>query len=171
MFYQLLLWIVVFKSSNLFFRYEDSVPVEVCIIDWQFARPSSLATDLACFMYHCTDANLRKESTDELLSVYVDAYTKCLPKETACRFTEEELKIEYRSMKTYIRAYAAMVLPLSLSENFHYPDDATMEEGAEMHAKMIFDVLTKNAKASRRYFDMLLHWGFSKLVKSCYLCI
>ena len=132
------------------------MPVEVCIIDWQFARPSSLATDLACFMYHCTNANLREESLDELLSVYVKAYTNCLPEGTACRFTERELKMEYTSMKTYSRAYAAMVLPLSLSENFHYPDDATLEDGAELHATMISKVLKDNDKAFKRYRNMLL---------------
>ena len=133
------------------------MPVEVCIIDWQFARPSSLATDLCYFMYHCTEADMRKESLDEMLSVYVDAYTNCLPKGTACRFTEKELKLEYLARKTYSRAYAAMMLPISMSQNFQYPNDATEEEGAKMHAKMVFDVLTQNAKASRRYFDILLH--------------
>ena len=87
-FYELLF----LNQTNLLFRYEGSVPVEVCIIDWQFARPSSLATDLCYFMYHCTEADMRNESLDELLSVYVDAYTNCLPKGTACRFTEKELK-------------------------------------------------------------------------------
>ena len=112
---------------------------------------------------------MRQESVDELLSVYIEAYTTCLPAGTVCRFTEEELKEEYMSMKTYSRAYAAMVLPLTMSEGFQYDDKDTPEEGARKHKKMIFDTLTQNENAARRYFDMLLDWGFMNFLNSCYL--
>ena len=107
------------------------MPVEVRISGWHFARPSSLAADLNCFLHTNVDAVLHHESLDELLSVYMEAYTSCLPKGTACRFTEEELKVEYLSKNTYGKVMAAMTMPLTMKDAMLTANLRNQDKGIE----------------------------------------
>lgn len=48
-------------------------PIEVCILDWQFARPMSPADDFVMYLCSTTEKSLRDKHYDEFLHIYYDS--------------------------------------------------------------------------------------------------
>lgn len=48
-------------------------PVEVCLLDWQFARPLSPADDFIMYLCSSTEKDLRDAHYDEFLHIYHDS--------------------------------------------------------------------------------------------------
>ncbi|XP_026467179.1 uncharacterized protein LOC113370700 [Ctenocephalides felis] len=57
--------------NNVMFKYKDQIPVEVCILDWQFSRYSSPVTDLSFFFYTSAEQELLFQHFDSLIEEYI----------------------------------------------------------------------------------------------------
>ena len=60
------------------FRYENSVPVEIKMIDWQLSVIGHPGRDVAFFFYSCTSGDVRKKFLNQLLNDYFDALKESL---------------------------------------------------------------------------------------------
>lgn len=59
-----------FWNNNMMYRYEEGIPAEVYLIDWQLVQFCSPATDLTLFLFTSTEKSLRDEHYANMLSTY-----------------------------------------------------------------------------------------------------
>jgi len=116
-------------TSNMLFRYENEKPVEVCLLDWQQIRYSSVGIDLNYSLCSSFDGPVRRNSLDKFLGTYYNAYKGCFPPNANCHFTQQELRSEYEKTKMYGFVMALVILPLIVSTGDDVPefDDVTDE--------------------------------------------
>ncbi|XP_045586381.2 uncharacterized kinase-like protein D1044.1 [Procambarus clarkii] len=116
--------------NNVLFRYnEDGDPVEVMLLDLQFNRVASPATDLNYFLCIGLHGNDRKANWRDFLSSYYDIFRSVM--EAGGRdmpFSLEELHQEYRDKMEYGIIYAIFFLPFLLGEREDAPDIINMKE-------------------------------------------
>ena len=120
---------------HIIHRYENEKPVEVCLLDWQQIRYSSVGIDLNYSLCSSFDGPVRRNSLDKFLGAYYNAYKGCFPPNANCHFTQQELRSEYEKTKMYGFVMALVILPLIVSTGDDVPefDDVTDET---MAAKM-----------------------------------
>ncbi|XP_069184328.1 uncharacterized protein [Procambarus clarkii] len=116
--------------NNVLFRYnEDGDPVEVMLLDLQWSRVASPATDLNFLLYTSLHGNDRKANWRDLLSSYYDTFRGVMKAgERNMPFTLEELHQEYRDKMEYGIIYSTTLLAFSLGEREDAPDIINMKE-------------------------------------------
>ncbi|KAJ8883992.1 hypothetical protein PR048_015848, partial [Dryococelus australis] len=69
-------------TNNILFKYSEDgdAPVAACLLDLQIARYSSPFTDIAYFLYCCTEGDVRREAYKSLLSDYYNSLSQFLQK-------------------------------------------------------------------------------------------
>ncbi|CAH0403474.1 unnamed protein product [Chilo suppressalis] len=63
-------------TNNFLFKYQDGVPVDAKIIDFQLSRCASPVLDVVFVIYACTDKELRDGHYKELLDYYYDVLSR-----------------------------------------------------------------------------------------------
>lgn len=66
--------------NSMFRTDEQGKPVEIQLIDWQFARYASPVTDLVLYLFCSTTKELRDEHFDEFLKIYHESLCDLLQK-------------------------------------------------------------------------------------------
>lgn len=65
--------------NNTMFRYDDNgKPIQVKLIDWQFARYASPVVDIILCLLSCTRKELRDKHYDELVMIYYESLSSFL---------------------------------------------------------------------------------------------
>ncbi|XP_063225451.1 uncharacterized protein LOC134532680 [Bacillus rossius redtenbacheri] len=67
-------------TNNILFKYreDDESPEAACLLDLQVSRYSSPVTDIAYFLYCCTERSVRREAYKSLLSDYYNSFSQFL---------------------------------------------------------------------------------------------
>jgi len=147
-------------TNNILFRYEDEKPVEVCLLDLQMVRYSSVGIDLNYFLFTSFDGPVRSKYLDTFLETYHNAYKGCLPPNKTCHFTQQELRSEYENNKMYGFLMSLMVLPLTVSTGDDVPDFEGVSE-ENLAAKMEeyetdrLNVMTNHPVFQPRFKDII----------------
>ncbi|XP_063597701.1 uncharacterized protein LOC134774272 [Penaeus indicus] len=88
--------------NNVLFRYEDNVPVEVMLLDFQLCRQASLATDLNFLLHTSLEGHVRKTKLETFLDIYFSTFFGVTEAgKTVMPFSREELRQEYRNRLEY----------------------------------------------------------------------
>ncbi|XP_047501418.1 uncharacterized protein LOC125047249 [Penaeus chinensis] len=88
--------------NNVLFRYEDNVPVEVMLLDFQLCRQASLATDLSFLLHTSLEGHVRKTNLETFLDIYFSTFFGVTEAgKTAMPFSRQELRQEYRNRLEY----------------------------------------------------------------------
>jgi len=104
-------------NNNMLFRYDGNTPVEVCLLDLQINRHSSVATDLRYFLCTSFDGDFRRDNNADFLSEYYNEFQNCMTAANAkVPFSLAELTSEYRAKATFGLLMGLMCLPGVLSE-------------------------------------------------------
>jgi len=148
-------------TNNFLFRYEDAKPVEVCLVDFQMHRYSSVATDLQYFFYTSFNGDLRKSEFENFFTFYYTELEKCV-KLSGLRmnFSKDELHGEYEAKGMFGLTVALIAIPIIMTE----PSDAMSLDGFTEEEKDKFvaeqDKYVKNAMKNNpllrpRVLDMI----------------
>ncbi|XP_053958148.1 uncharacterized protein LOC128863170 [Anastrepha ludens] len=137
--------------NNFLYRYESAggnteqkKAVDVCLVDFQLIRYSSIALDIANLLFCCTTKAMRDEHLNSFIKLYTSEVfrwlkTLCTYLPEYCDSAEKFAKLFREELKTYGRfalGLALDILPMSTCSSEHAPDmylnihhDA-MEDGA-----------------------------------------
>ncbi|CAH0759824.1 unnamed protein product [Diatraea saccharalis] len=63
-------------TNNFLFKYQDDVPIDAKLIDFQLSRYASPVLDVVFFIYACTGKDLRDKHYRELLDYYYDVLSQ-----------------------------------------------------------------------------------------------
>jgi len=149
-----------FWSNNILFRYENGKPVEVCLLDLQMVRYSSVGIDLNYFLFTSFNGPVRRNNLDTFLETYYNAYKNCLPPNKTCHFTLQELRTEYKKNRMYGLVMSLMILPLIVRTGDDVPDfsdvtDENMAEKQEEYKKEILDAMTNHPVFQPRFIGIM----------------
>ncbi|XP_066952592.1 uncharacterized protein [Macrobrachium rosenbergii] len=99
--------------NNLLFKYDDrGLPKEVYLLDLQFVRQSSLATDLSYFFFTSLERTDRRERLEEMLTTYYDSFKSIVDAALIpMPFTPEELLEEYQRRTLFGLIMSSLLLP------------------------------------------------------------
>ncbi|KAG7160311.1 uncharacterized protein LOC121876410 [Homarus americanus] len=104
-------------SNNMLFRYEEGVPAEVRLLDFQEWRRASPAIDLNFFLYTSLDGPTRKDNLLSFLGTYYNAFKKVVEGAgTPVPFTVEDLRQEYHKKNVFGFLMAMLILPLVVND-------------------------------------------------------
>ena len=141
-------------------RYENGKPVEVCLLDLQMVRYSSVGIDLNYFLFTSFNGPVRRNNLDTFLETYYNAYKNCLPPNKTCHFTLQELRTEYKKNRMYGLVMSLMILPLIVRTGDDVPDfsdvtDENMAEKQEEYKKEILDAMTNHPVFQPRFIGIM----------------
>ncbi|KAM7362934.1 uncharacterized protein ACRADG_000038 isoform 2-T2 [Cochliomyia hominivorax] len=122
-------------ANNFLYRYEvtpngEKNVLEVCLVDFQLIRYSSIALDVANLLFCCTNKSMRDEHLENFIKVYTLELFRCL--EVLCTSipdfcnTAEKLENIFRQeLKTYGRFALGLsldIIPISTCSSEDAPD-------------------------------------------------
>jgi len=148
-------------TSNLLFRYEDGKPVELCMMDFQVNRYSSVGTDLQYFLYTSLDGNVRRNNLDEFLSIYYSELERCsMISGMKLNFSKQELYREYRARSFFGLAKGIAAVPIILSPPSDAMDmdsytDAERETFVKKQQEQVQKQMRVNPLLRPRILDMI----------------
>jgi len=148
-------------NNNLLFRYEEGEPVEVCLLDMQINRYSSVATDLRYFLLTSFNGDVRNSHLSEFLSAYYSQFSECMQAaKLKAPFTEEELLKEYKAKSTFGLLMCLMVIPAVLAETSEVIDYSgyTDEDAEKLIAdsqQQLLKMVDSNPLMRPRLLDMI----------------
>jgi len=147
-------------SNNILYRYENGKPVEVCLLDLQMVRYSSVGIDLNYFLFTSFNGPVRRNNLDIFLETYLNAYKSCLPPNKTCGFTLQELRTEFEKNKMYGLVMSLIILPLIVSTGDEVPDfndvtDENMAEKTEEYNKDRLTLMKKHPIFQPRFKDII----------------
>ncbi|XP_077291155.1 uncharacterized protein LOC143914726 [Arctopsyche grandis] len=67
-------------NNNILFKYEEGLPVDLRMVDWQTSKCCSPIIDIAFTIFSCTDSSTRDEHYPKILDIYYDALGESLIK-------------------------------------------------------------------------------------------
>ncbi|XP_017490721.1 PREDICTED: uncharacterized protein LOC108378927 isoform X1 [Rhagoletis zephyria] len=123
--------------NNFLYRYEcvDDITeqknaVEVCLVDFQLIRYSSIALDIANLLFCCTTKAMRDEHLNAFIKLYTSEVfswlkTLCTHIPESCDSADKFAKLFREELKTYGRfalGLALDILPMSTCASEHAPD-------------------------------------------------
>ncbi|CAO1379873.1 unnamed protein product [Diamesa tonsa] len=120
-------------NNNIMFRYENDVPVEIRLLDWQLLRYSSPVCDLLYYIFGCTTKEFRDQYYQQSLDVYynsVESFIKRLGSDPEKVFPRSAFDEHLMRFGKFGLAMAVMVLPIFTSNADDLPD---MDEMAEKY--------------------------------------
>ncbi|XP_068213277.1 uncharacterized protein [Palaemon carinicauda] len=147
--------------NNLLFKYDDrGLPTDIVLLDLQFCRQSSLATDLSYFFFTSLEKTDRNERLEELLTTYYDSFKTVV--EAALLpmpFTAEELLEEYRRKILFGLIMSSLLLPNILcdpEEVQHFDAGVDGCAGGYIERKRLrsLKMLQNNSVFRRRMIDL-----------------
>jgi len=150
-----------FWTNNFLFRYEDSRPVQVCLVDLQMHRYSSVVTDMQCLLHTSFNGDLRRSELDNFFSLYYLELENCVKLSgLKMNFSKDELYEEYKAKGMFGLTVGLVATPIVMSDtsdamNF---DGFTEEEKDKFVAEQ--DKFMKNAMKTNpllrpRVLDMI----------------
>uniref|UniRef100_A0A182K9B1 CHK kinase-like domain-containing protein n=1 Tax=Anopheles christyi TaxID=43041 RepID=A0A182K9B1_9DIPT len=119
--------------NNFMFHYTNGAPEHVVLLDWQITRYVSPVTDLAYFIFCCTDEEFRRRHFDEMMSIYYNSLATLLeklghnPQEV---FPRTALMRQLRRFGRFGIFMAIFLVPMLCTRNEDLPD---MDEAAEKY--------------------------------------
>ncbi|XP_058455387.1 uncharacterized protein LOC131432854 [Malaya genurostris] len=133
--------------NNLLFRYQDGVPGEVVLLDWQLARYGSPALDLLYFLFCCTDSSFREKHYDEMVRIYHTALKDLLEElgsEAVDVFPFTALLRQLKTFGKFAIILTAVDVPILCTD----PTDVQSHGDAAV-------AFTASADAQQRYADRM----------------
>ncbi|XP_066959016.1 uncharacterized protein [Macrobrachium rosenbergii] len=143
-------------NNNMLFRYDGKgIPVEVMMVDLQFSRVASLATDLRYMAAFNLTPEVRRNSLESLLASYHDSFRSVMnaAARRSVSFSLRQLKREYEARYEWARLF--LMIPLSyVTRPFDYPSDA--ERRSKSLATKIEENLRRMKVVPPRYIPSIL---------------
>ncbi|XP_063244577.1 uncharacterized protein LOC134544681 [Bacillus rossius redtenbacheri] len=99
-------------TNNILFKYSegDETPEALCLLDLQLSRYSSPVTDIAYFLYCCTEGTVRREAYKSLLSDYYNSFSQFLRK----LGSDPEKMFPYSAFKEHLSKFSQFGLAMAL---------------------------------------------------------
>lgn len=145
----------------LFDRYDEAgKPLEVCLLDLQINRSSSLALDLNYLFFSSLTGDVRKQELMSFISSYHVALESILKSgKTEFCLSIDDIYTEYRKKNLFGLIMSLVVLPLVVMEStkvFEYKDitDSNLGERIAEHRARIIDMLDTSPSLRPRLLDM-----------------
>jgi Ecdysteroid kinase-like family len=112
--------------NNFLYHYKKgNLPDKIVLIDWQISRYCSPVTDLAYFIFACTDRQLRKNHFDELLSIYYHSLKELLDHLGGDSVSQFPYTAFLRHMKKYAKfgiIMSTFIVPMLQTKKEDIPD-------------------------------------------------
>ena len=108
-----------FWCNNMLFKYEDGVPTQMKMVDFQIARFGHPLNDVLYLMYTSTVAEVRRQHMNSWLSFYFTTLMAALEKLNAqvSDYTFEDLMVDCKKLSPFIMLMAFGVLKMILDKD------------------------------------------------------
>ena len=108
-----------FWCNNMLFKYEDGVPTQMKMVDFQIARFGHPLNDVLYIMYTSTVAEVRRQHMNSWLSFYFTTLMAALEKLNAqvSDYTFEDLMVDCKKLSPFIMLMAFGVLKMILDKD------------------------------------------------------
>lgn len=105
----------------MLFKYdpETGKPYDIILVDLQLAKETCVVNDLVYVFYACTDLQLRRQHTQELLQLYHDTFNEIcdlMKIPTLAGFNMDSLQFRFYRAKPLGYYIATLCLPIILKE-------------------------------------------------------
>ncbi|KAF5292784.1 hypothetical protein FQA39_LY13829 [Lamprigera yunnana] len=139
-----------FWVTNFLFKYDaHSLPVEVCMLDFQFTKVCSPACDISQLMLLCIDQDVRNQYYDNLIEIYYNSFSSFLVQ----LGSDPNTLFPYSILQSHLKKFS--VIGLSTAVRIVYPISILPSEIPDyFSAKSTSEVLQmfRNAKKDEDYF-------------------
>uniref|UniRef100_A0A9I3FGY1 CHK kinase-like domain-containing protein n=1 Tax=Anopheles epiroticus TaxID=199890 RepID=A0A9I3FGY1_9DIPT len=112
-------------TNNMMFRYEEGIPKEIVLLDWQVTRYVTPVQDLVYFIFCCTDADFRSKYYYEMIDIYYTSLSTMLAKlqhDAGELFPRAALDEQLRVFGRYGILMGMFLVPMMCTRNEELPD-------------------------------------------------
>uniref|UniRef100_A0A182K9B0 CHK kinase-like domain-containing protein n=1 Tax=Anopheles christyi TaxID=43041 RepID=A0A182K9B0_9DIPT len=112
-------------TNNMMFRYEEGIPQEIVLLDWQVMRYVTPVQDLVYFIFCCTDGEFRRKYYHEMIDVYYSSLSTMLAKlqhDASQLFPRAALDEQLRVFGRYGILMGMFLVPMMCTRNEELPD-------------------------------------------------
>uniref|UniRef100_A0A904A6D6 CHK kinase-like domain-containing protein n=1 Tax=Anopheles quadriannulatus TaxID=34691 RepID=A0A904A6D6_ANOQN len=112
-------------TNNMMFRYEEGIPKEIVLFDWQVMRYVTPVQDLMYFIFCCTDGEFRRKYYHEMIDIYYASLSTMLTKlqhEASELFPRAVLDEQLLVFGRYGILMGMFLVPMMCTRNDELPD-------------------------------------------------
>ncbi|XP_055614513.1 uncharacterized protein LOC129760860 [Uranotaenia lowii] len=140
--------------NNMMYLYQNGVPKEMVMVDWQICRYVSPVLDLVYFLFCCTDEQFRRQHYDDMIRTYYASLKELLEKlggDATRQFPYTALLRQLRRFGRFGLIMAVFVIPVLCMENADIPDLDQQAEKFKETQEVNMSAFMTTGKAELKY--------------------